>query len=293
MGLLIFIVVIAFSVFLFGWFILGLIFGSFINVLVSRFPLFLSGGGISVFSGRSHCDHCKKKLVWYELVPLVSFLVQKKKCRSCNGLIPDQYALVELAVGCVFLFLGAVIVGEPMVNGITSFGIITSPLFSLHVGALIAGVFALTAIFFIDLRYYYIPDILIILFFISGAIEAFLRISSFRQESFFNLLFSVFGVFLFFFAIWFFSRGRAMGFGDVKLAPLFPLFFGALFGVFAIIFAFWIGAIVSLFLLASGEKGMKDRVPFGPFLIAGGFVVLFVPQTAEIIFSLLNGYWYF
>ena len=278
---------------LFGWFVLGLIFGSFINVLVSRFPRFLSGGGISVFSGRSHCDHCKKKLSWYELVPLVSFLVQKKKCRSCNGLIPDQYALVELAVGCVFLFLGVAIVGEPIINGIASAAIIASPLFFLHIGALILGMFALLAIFFIDLWHYYIPDIFIVLFFISGTIEAFLRILFFRQESFFALFFSVFGIFLFFFAIWFLSRGRAMGFGDVKFAPLFPFFFGALSGVFAIVFAFWIGAIISLFLLALGEKGMKDRVPFGPFLIAGGFVVIFVPQTAEIIFSWLNAYRYF
>ncbi|MEK7636642.1 MAG: prepilin peptidase [Patescibacteria group bacterium] len=282
-----------FLVFLFGWFVLGLILGSFINVLVSRFPLFISGGGISVFSGRSHCDNCKKKLVWYELVPLVSFLVQKKKCRSCGGLIPHRYAYIELAVGCVFLLLGGTIMSGSGINGVTSFNVITSPLFFLHAMALIVGVFALTAIFFIDREHYYIPDFLIIIFFISGAIEAVIRISFFWQESFFNLGLSILGVFLFFFAIWFFSQGRAMGFGDVKFAPFFPIFFGALPGVFAIFFAFWIGAIVSVFLLASRKKGMRDRVPFGPFLVAGGFTVLFIPRASEIIFSFFNWFVYF
>ncbi|MCX6794110.1 MAG: prepilin peptidase [Candidatus Gottesmanbacteria bacterium] len=81
--------------------ILGLLVGSFVNVLIDRLPR-----AESVLWGRSHCDHCKKILRWYELVPVVSFLIQKGRCRRCRKKLSLQYPIIELvtAIGFALLF---------------------------------------------------------------------------------------------------------------------------------------------------------------------------------------------
>src|SRR5690606_24099342 len=81
------------------FFLLGLIIGSFLNVVIYRYN---TGSAIK---GRSYCFTCRSQLRWYELVPLFSFLIQRGKCRSCRSLISIQYPLVELTVGVVFVFL--------------------------------------------------------------------------------------------------------------------------------------------------------------------------------------------
>ncbi|MFY9462274.1 MAG: A24 family peptidase, partial [Candidatus Sungiibacteriota bacterium] len=82
-------------------------------------------------------------------------------------------------------------------------------------------------------------------------------------------------VFIFFAGLWFFSKGRAMGFGDAELAPAIVLFLGPLLGVAALLFAFWLGAIFGILLIALGRARLKSDIPFGPFLVAGAFVALF------------------
>ena len=92
-------------------FIFGLIVGSFLNVVIFRYqpgkkvfdPKLIGGPGN--WKTRSRCMSCKKQLVWYELLPLVSFLIQKGKCRGCGAKISLQYFLVELLSGLVFVFV--------------------------------------------------------------------------------------------------------------------------------------------------------------------------------------------
>src|SRR3989344_3007367 len=81
-------------------FILGLIVGSFINVLIDRLPR-----GESVVWGRSHCDSCGKTLLWYELIPVLSYIFQAGKCRHCHTRLTIQYPAVELFWGIVFAYL--------------------------------------------------------------------------------------------------------------------------------------------------------------------------------------------
>ena len=79
-------------------FLLGLAVGSFLNVLINRLPR-----EESVVKGRSYCDHCKKKLVWYDLIPLFSFIFLKGKCGYCHSPISFYYPIVELMTGVMFV----------------------------------------------------------------------------------------------------------------------------------------------------------------------------------------------
>src|SRR5689334_11554919 len=81
-------------------FLLGLCVGSFLNVLIDRIPR-----GESILFGRSHCDFCKKKLAWYELIPVASFVLQRGRCRKCKKFIGWRYSLVEFLTACLFIYL--------------------------------------------------------------------------------------------------------------------------------------------------------------------------------------------
>lgn len=92
-----------------------------------------------------------------------------------------------------------------------------------------------------------------------------------------------------FVGLWYFSGGRAMGFGDVKLAPALVLFLGASKGVLAILLSFWIGAIVGIVLMLGKKAGWKSEIPFGPFLALGAFVaLLWGEQLIEIYLNLMS-----
>src|SRR3989344_7352787 len=81
------------------FFWIGLAVGSFLNVLIDRLPK-----GESVVHGRSYCDSCKKKIAWYDLIPLLSFIMLKRRCRYCRKLISWQYPLVEITTASLFVF---------------------------------------------------------------------------------------------------------------------------------------------------------------------------------------------
>lgn len=255
----------------------GLILGSFLNVLVSRFPLFLRKRGISVFSGRSYCDHCGKTLLWYELIPIISFLFLVGRCYECGKPIPVRYSLVEALMGGLYFFLGFMLLYAPSVNGISNS--LPAPLLILHIFFLCVGLFALVAIFFLDISYTIIPDFFTLLFYGAGIGESALRICVEKTEVSLFISGAVLVLFLLFFSIWFFTKRKGMGFGDVKLAPAFPLFLGSLEGIGAVFFGFWIGAVYSLALLMLKKKKLKDQIPFGPFLVVGAFIVLFFPNA--------------
>ena len=85
-------------------FLFGLVVGSFLNVVINRYEINDGGGNIRM-GGRSHCPKCKKTLQWFELVPLASFAIQKRKCRNCHELISWQYPFVELTTGVVFVLI--------------------------------------------------------------------------------------------------------------------------------------------------------------------------------------------
>lgn len=249
-------------------FILGTIVGSFLNVIIYRY-----GTNNSMLVGRSMCFSCKKTLSWYELIPIISAIIQRGKCRGCKEKISIQYPLVEILTG--LLFMSVLSVGYSHIVSV--------------VRLIIMSLLVIIAVY--DFWHKIIPDFFVFSFII---LSGFLLVWSPELNSFeFPVLLDVVaGPVLFapFAGLWYFSGGRAMGFGDAKLAWGIGWFLGLGAGVSAIILSFWTGAIFGLFVILfakiSKNKNIKlfsklkmftikSEIPFGPFMILGIFLVFF------------------
>jgi len=247
------------SIFIFV-FVFGASIGSFLNVLVAR-----HNTGMTL-SGRSQCMFCGHILSWYELVPVLSFVIQVGRCRMCKGKISWRYPAVELTTGLLFLLIYNL---QPTTYDLVFYWLIAS---------------ILIVIAAYDMRHKIIPDTFVYAFIFLGFLNLFgVWDLAFNMPSFLDLSAGPL-LFLPFAGMWFFSHGTWMGFGDAKLAWGIGWFLGIGQGIAAIVLAFWIGAAASLLLLGidritgfySSVKQftMKSEVPFGPFLILGTFIVL-------------------
>ncbi len=266
-------------------FLFGLCIGSFLNVVIYRLPR-----GLSIGKGRSFCPKCKKKLLWWELIPLFSFIFLKGRCSKCKVKISLQYPIVELTTGILFLlaFFRLTCGSGFMVRDLLPI---------IYVWTIIS---ILIAIFFIDLKHYIIPDSLIIVgsalsliyllmfqffdnlqpvFYNSKILIFFYRflpISSFKfqvSSLFLNhILFAIIGG-AFFGLIILFTKGRGMGIGDMKFGVLMGLILGSQL-IMALYLSFVSGAIVGILLILLKKKSLKSKVPFGPFLV--GVTLLFM-----------------
>ena len=231
-------------------FLFGLIIGSFLNVLIYRLPLGL------MLTGRSFCPKCKKKISWFDNVPLLSFFVLGGKCRFCHSPINFQYPAVELTTGVLFVFVLSIYSWQNF-----QLWSILGFVYTLWL------VSALLVIFVIDLKHRIIPDEIVfatILISLPFAI----------RDTPYALL-TAFASFLFFFLLHFLTRGKGMGLGDVKLAFLIGLILGFPKSILAFYLAFLTGAIVGVILVLLGKKKLKQAIAFGPFLVASTFFSLF------------------
>ena len=250
-------------------FIFGLIVGSFLNCVIYR----LETKG-NFLKGHSFCPHCKHILSWPDLIPVFSFLILRGKCRYCGKKISFQYPLVELATGLVFLLILNFKFLISNQFSIFNFETIIYSLYLFIISSL------LIIIFVFDLKHYIIPDKIIY--------PAILIVLGFRILNLFGIWNSLIsglvaaGSFLFIILV---SRGKWMGFGDVKLAFLMGLFLGFPKILVALFLSFFIGAIIGIGLILLKKKTLKSEVPFGPFLATGTFIALFWGQ------ELIN--WYF
>lgn len=228
-------------------FIFGLIIGSFLNVVILR----LKNGG-SIILGRSKCPKCKKQIVWYDNIPLLSFILLKGKCRACHKKISWQYFLMELATAILFLAC------------YFKFG------FNLElIGWLVVASFLLI-IFTYDLKYFLILD--------SVSIPAIIFIFLFniwRGEDFKKLLISGIIISGFFLLQYLISRGRWLGGGDIRLGFLMGVLLGIENGLLALFLSYLIGSLIGVILLVIRKKTWKSALPFGPFLVAGSIISLF------------------
>lgn len=251
-------------------FVLGTIIGSFLNVVALRWGLPAGRQALVNFGGRSICPHCRKILHWYELVPLVSFAVQRGKCRECHARISWQYPLIELWTGLIFVSIFYVV-------GFSS-------LLSMSYYLLLTFVFCIYIVITIyDLKNKIIPDSLVYSAILLSVVGRWLLGGSFLDWLSGPAIFSFFAL------IWFLSRGRAMGFGDAKLGLSVGFLLGAPESLSAIVLAFWVGAIGSLsyiflnriglpaqagFIKEAKKLTMKSEVPFAPFIILGAWFAL-------------------
>jgi len=245
-------------------FALGFCVGSFINCVVDR-------KGIAF--GRSHCDHCQKPLAWFDNIPLLSFAFLGGKSRCCRKRISWRHPLVELATGVTF-GIGYVVCGIGGIEGIRDIGEI---LFLLFISS------ALMAIFVFDWQYQIIPDkitfsaVVLTLFYLLIKYSIFYTLYS---------ILTALGAMGFFLFLYLITKGKGMGFGDVKFAFLMGLLLGWPGILVALYFAFLTGAGVGIILILLGKKKFGQHIPFGPFLVVGTFVSLF---WGEKILGYLGG----
>ena len=260
------------------FFTLGLIIGSFLNVVIYRINTQKSFLGS--FGGRSACMSCQNRLSWYELIPLFSFLSLKGRCLNCKTKISIQYPLVELATGLIFSFLFLKL-QDIFYSNIFLFAITY---------AYYATAFSLLVVIAVyDLKHKIILDILSFIFgalafaglffFNSSALPAHAWQAGFyiHTPSILEFLSGVF-IALPFALFWFISGGRWMGLGDAKLALGIGWLLGFASALSGLVAAFWSGAIigVTLVILSKNSKirrmGMKSEIPFAPFLVFGALL---------------------
>lgn len=258
------------------FFLLGVIIGSFLNVVILRHN---TGRGTS---GRSCCMTCGTQLTYKELVPVLSFLYQKGKCKTCKTRVSIQYPLVEFATGVLF--------AVNFYYVFTQSATFSELLFSIGITSCIWAL--MIVVFVYDLKHKIIPDIFsFTLFALSGMLVLFLNTD--------NMLVRISsGIFYYLvvWSIWKISKGRMIGLGDGKLLLSIGTLLGFVYTLSSIFIAVWIGTIYVIgLLLAQRLKGkskhitMKTEIPFGPFLIIGFLIVYFTQiDVTNITFILEN-----
>lgn len=221
---------------------IGLLFGSFANVLIVRIP-----AGKSIVTPPSHCPHCGHPLRALDLVPVLSWLFLKGKCRYCQGRISPRYPLIELLTAALF-------VGVFMRWGLSAFTLAGWVLVIILVSAA-----------FIDLDEGIIPDVITIPGVILGLAVSFFTIG------FLPALWGAlaFGGVLFVAAV--ISQG-GMGGGDINLAAAIGAFCGLPGALITLLLSSLLGTLFGIILIMMGRAGRKTPVKFGPFLAVSAYI---------------------
>ena len=235
--------------------ILGSLWGSFANVCIYRLPL--KGG---VVKGRSFCPKCKKKIFWYENIPIISFLVLAGKCSKCKKKISLQYLLVETISIISFLIIY-------YLYGIT---LTTILLIILFLSFLI--------IFFIDLKHYIIPNILTFPMMAIGFFKSFdPNLNPIFPNYINSLIGGIFGYLIIWSIILFYKKIRnkeGMGLGDAKLLAVIGFWFGWISIPFIIFLSSAIALIIVIPDLLKKSKKLSSQIPFGPYIIIATLIFI-------------------
>tara|TARA_B100000579_G_scaffold415001_1_gene409193 strand:+ start:541 stop:1305 length:765 start_codon:yes stop_codon:yes gene_type:complete len=230
--------------------VLGGLWGSFANVCIYRLPL-----DRGVVSGRSYCPKCKKKIVWYDNIPLISYFILNGKCRKCKKKIPIQYILVEFL--SIFSFFNIYY------------------FYGLTLTSLLLMILSLSfiIIYFIDLKYYIIPNSITFPMMFLGFLKSFDPNLNPMFPNYINsLIGGLFGYGIIWSIIFFYKQIRkkeGMGLGDAKLFAVIGFWFGWI----SIPFIIFISSVIALLSVAPDlvkkSKKMSSRIPFGPFIVVG------------------------
>ena len=229
------------------YFIIGTIFGSFLNVIIYRIP-----NQISIIKPRSHCPKCKKMIPFYRNIPIISFLIQRGKCNQCNKSISFIYPLTEFIIGIIFL------IGFHYFQYVEfiSFILVSSLLYSISI---------------IDYKYYIIP--LELSFFTLLALLPNIIFSSNPLFYIYGLLVGL-GYLLFIYTVtWVITKKEPLGLGDIQLIALLGLWLGPLKILITIFLSACIGIFywIILYFIKGHEKNRK--LPFGTFLSLSAIII--------------------
>ena len=245
--------------------ILGALWGSFANVCIFRLPK-----EKGVVSGRSYCPKCKKKIVWYDNIPIISFFLLGGKCRKCKKSISIQYVIVEainiVSFITIYYFFGI--------------SIITVLLMMLSISFLI--------IFFIDLEHFIIPNVLTFPMMIVGFLKSFdPNLPSLFPNYINSLIGGLFGYGVIWSIIYFYKQIRkkeGMGLGDAKLLAVVGFWFGWI----SIPFVLFLSSVLALLWVAPDlikkSKKLTSQIPFGPYIILAS--ILFFVSKQKLMLML-------
>ena len=245
--------------------ILGALWGSFANVCIFRLPK-----EKGVVSGRSYCPKCKKKIVWYDNIPIISFFLLGGKCRKCKKSISFQYAIVEainiVSFITIYYFFGI--------------SVITVLLMMLSISFLI--------IFFIDFEHFIIPNVLTFPMMIVGFLKSFdPNLPSLFPNYINSLIGGLFGYGVIWSIIYFYKQLRkkeGMGLGDAKLLAVVGFWFGWI----SIPFVLFLSSVLALLWVAPDlikkSKKLTSQIPFGPYIILAS--ILFFISKQKIMLML-------
>ena len=244
---------------------LGALWGSFANVCIYRLP-----NDENVVSGRSFCPKCKKKILWYDNIPVISFVILKAKCRNCDYKISYQYLLVEIL-------------------SLLSFTLIYF-LFGISITTLLFWILYLcfVIIFFIDLKHFIIPNVITFPLMVLGFFKSFDPNLSYLFPNYLNsLIGGAFGYGIIFSIIYFYKQVRkkeGMGLGDAKLFAVIGFWFGWISIPFIVFLSSVVALISVVPSLIMKSKQMSSEIPFGPYIIIATLVfITFKESMVEFI----------
>ena len=251
-------------VYLIIFYILGAVLGSFYNVLGLRIVK-----GESIIKPRSHCEKCGHVLKWYEMIPIISFLFQKGRCKNCKTKLSWLYLFSEFFCGTLFAI------------SYYSFGFSYNLLIALILSSL------LIIVTVSDITYMIIPDRFII---ISGVLILLIKLIGFGYKEFlYSLLYGTIAFGIMFIIMKFggyIFKKETMGGADVKLMFIVGICLEPILSLVVIILASFIALPVSLLLLI---KEKEHAIPFGPFILIGLLIVFFTKLSSLEIMSFLLG----
>lgn len=225
-------------------FLLGLIIGSFLTTCIYRLPL-----NQSVVKPRSHCNICNQQLQLRDLIPVISFLLLRGRCRFCGELISRRYIYIELMTGFLYVWCFAI------------FGISLLSIKSIILSTFLIG------ITFIDIDHQLILDKVLIGLAITGVITN-LSITSVAAGDMVAAALTGGGIFLLIAIV---TKG-GMGGGDIKFVAALGLWLGLKLTLLTILLSFLVGGLGSGLLLLTRLKRRKDFIPFGPFIAASALI---------------------
>src|SRR3989344_5685126 len=243
-------------------FCMGLIIGSFLNVLIFR--LDKKGG---VLTGRSECPKCLKRLRWYDLFPILSYLFLKGKCRYCKDSISIVYPLTELLTAFSFLL----------------FYLFHKPIFEVGDFYYLAIIASFVALILFDYFYFIIPNKIVLPLIVISILYNYF----FRRPEFITLFLSALSLGGIFAIMYLVSRGKWVGLGDAKLLFLLGLALSYPLGFLSLLLSVWLAAFVGIGLMILGKANRKTALPFGSFLAGVSILIIIFQNELQ---KIINGF---
>ncbi len=229
-------------------FVIGAVFGSFLNVVIYRLPR-----KMSIVNPPSHCPVCGERIKPYDNIPILSYIILRGRCRNCGAMISPRYTIVESIVAFSFLF------------GYLRFGL------GMEYIGFVLLTLLLVPIAFIDLDVMLIPDSIAIPGIVIGLLVGIFR--GFVVQSFLGGVAGASTILFFYYVGKLIYKREAMGLGDVRIGALIGAFTGWAGWLISLVIAAFLGSIYGILLVRIKGGDLKNEIPFGPFLAMGGYAV--------------------